>query len=220
MPDSIKGRFRQQQGLSGGSRLREVNPYAAEVPPLDCREFIERHSEYLDGQLSPDDWVEFDDHVARCAACERYDRVVRRGLLLLRNTTEVQPSEDFHERLEARLRSAEVESRMPMVADSRTVVMVAAVLALVGLTPMVPLLLRDSKPVVEAMAAEPVAERFDRAPWNFAPNTGLMLTPGPNAATLTASGPFTPLIVQAPVVSMQPSAPQITPWPVLMINNR
>jgi len=201
--------------------LREVNPYAAELPPLDCREFVERHSEYLDGQLSQEEWIDFDDHVAHCGACERYDRVVRRGLLLARNTVEVQPSPEFHDRLEARLRRVELEMREPLVADNRTALMIAAVLAFVGLTPLVPLLMRESNQVSEVSApAAAAAPTFEPVPWNFSPEAGLLLTSASNAATLTASGPFTPLVVQAPVVSERPTAPQITPWPVLMIGNR
>lgn len=198
-----------------------MNPYAAEQPPLDCREFVERHSEYLDGQLTQGEWVEFDDHIASCAVCERYDRVVRRGLLLIRNTVEVEPSPDFHDRLDARLRTVEMEIRGPIMPDNRTALMIAAVLAMIGLTPLVPLMMRDSATEIDAvLPAAPVAEAFDPVPWNFPSDDALLLTPGPNAATLTAAGPFTPLVVQAPVMAERTTAPQMTPWPVLMIGDR
>lgn len=42
-------------------------------------------------------------HLAECECCARYDTVVRRGLLVLRNLPTIEPSPDFFDRLSGKL---------------------------------------------------------------------------------------------------------------------
>ncbi len=46
-------------------------------------------------------------HIAECPSCAKRDAKIRRALLLFRNLPSIQPSVDFSERLEARLRSSQ-----------------------------------------------------------------------------------------------------------------
>lgn len=39
---------------------------------LDCREFVEQVTAYLDGALTPEAERDFIDHLALCDGCERY----------------------------------------------------------------------------------------------------------------------------------------------------
>jgi hypothetical protein len=70
---------------------------------MNCRDFRERHLAFLDHSLSEADLVAMRRHLAECPACERRDTAIRRGLLILRNLTPIEPSSDFAARLNARL---------------------------------------------------------------------------------------------------------------------
>src|SRR5688572_8334719 len=108
---------------------------------ITCQDLLEGHAEYLDGSLAVREARRFDAHIQVCKSCQRYDRVVRRGLLLARNLPEIEPSEHFHERLQARLMNLEAEPpRQPIVASSATALVVAAVLAVIALTPLLRLM--------------------------------------------------------------------------------
>jgi hypothetical protein len=72
---------------------------------MHCSEFRERHLSFLDGHMSQTDMVSMQRHLNECDACMRHDRALRRGLLVFRNLTPVQPSADFARRLQARLRA-------------------------------------------------------------------------------------------------------------------
>lgn len=52
--------------------------------PRACRKFIEGYSEYRDGRLDTEGRSFFLGHMAACSACRRYDRVIRRGVKVLR----------------------------------------------------------------------------------------------------------------------------------------
>lgn len=78
---------------------------------MDCREFIARHSELVDGALAPDDRTRLREHAERCSSCARYDRVVRRGGELVRQLLpRVEASSDFQPRLKHRLYHVRDES--------------------------------------------------------------------------------------------------------------
>lgn len=71
---------------------------------MDCSEFIERHSEYVDGEMPMADFGRWRDHVASCGKCARYDRTVRRGGQLVRDLLpRVEAAPDFRPRLRHRL---------------------------------------------------------------------------------------------------------------------
>ena len=75
---------------------------------MTCREFRRKHDAYVDDTLSG---VEFDrmaQHRRVCARCAQLDTRVRRALLVARNLPTIEPSADFGERLQARLRAERV----------------------------------------------------------------------------------------------------------------
>lgn len=71
---------------------------------MDCREFGTKHLAFVDDTLSAVDTAVMRHHLHICSHCARRDTSIRRGLLLARNLPIVQPSADFMERLNARLR--------------------------------------------------------------------------------------------------------------------
>jgi anti-sigma factor RsiW len=71
---------------------------------MDCREFGKKHLAFVDDTLSAVDTAVMRRHLQVCSCCARLDTRIRRGLLLARNLPVVQPSPDFAERLNTRLR--------------------------------------------------------------------------------------------------------------------
>ena len=71
---------------------------------MDCREFGKNHLAFVDDTLSAVDTATMRCHLQACSQCARLDTRIRRGLLLARNLPTIQPSPDFVERLNARLR--------------------------------------------------------------------------------------------------------------------
>ncbi len=56
--------------------------------PDGCRKFLDGYSEYRDGRLDTEDRSFFMGHMAQCSSCRRYDRVIRRGVRVLREPVE------------------------------------------------------------------------------------------------------------------------------------
>lgn len=82
---------------------------------MDCKEFRDNHSLYVDQMCSALEENEMREHALSCAKCARHDTVVRRSLLLVRNLPPIEPSADFRARLAARLR----EPAVPLAASTR-----------------------------------------------------------------------------------------------------
>jgi hypothetical protein len=178
---------------------------------LTCRDLLERHAEYLDGLVTDREARRFDNHLQSCRNCQRYDRVVRRGLLLARNLPEVEPSEHFHERLQARLMGLDSEPpREPIVANSATLLVIAAVLALIAVTPFLVNLDTGAEPVVVTSSSVPTFVPLGPAE--------LMPTPPshPTAAVLVRLDQpiyFSPVVISPPAVQTAPSAPRLISYP-------
>lgn len=100
---------------------------------MDCKEFLDKHSLYVDLMCSALEENEMREHARRCAKCSRHDMLVRRSLLLVRNLPTIEPSVGFRERLNERLRSsAPVETRRIRYRPRLRHYAVAAGLAFLG----------------------------------------------------------------------------------------
>jgi len=71
---------------------------------MDCREFCDNHVAFVDDTLAGIELVRMQRHIAECESCAKHDARVRRALLIFRNLPSIEPSADFSQRLEARLR--------------------------------------------------------------------------------------------------------------------
>lgn len=85
---------------------------------MDCREFGKKHLAFVDDTLSAVDTAAMRRHLHVCSRCARRDTRIRRGLLLAHNLPIVQPSADFMERLNARLREIGPIDRYAVTAPS------------------------------------------------------------------------------------------------------
>jgi hypothetical protein len=91
----------------------------------------------MDGEMPAADAERWRAHLSACALCARYDRVLRRGVGILRGEQHVKSDPEFM--LHLRYRLAHEEERMamgPVTASAATSVTVAAVLALAAWVPM------------------------------------------------------------------------------------
>jgi anti-sigma factor RsiW len=72
---------------------------------MDCREFCDKHVAFVDDTLAGIELVRMQRHLGECEICARRDAKIRRALLIFRNLPTIEPSADFSQRLEARLRN-------------------------------------------------------------------------------------------------------------------
>lgn len=141
---------------------------------MDCQEFLEGYSSYLDGVASLSEQARFEEHLDRCEACARYDRVVQRGLKVFRNLPRVHTSSDFLPRLRHRLYHVDdaIPERSRTTGGSAALVAVAAVgilaLAWMPFATRVPVEVELPAVSVEAPPPEPaeaLPSLFDRGPF-------------------------------------------------------
>lgn len=85
---------------------------------MKCEEFLKRYSEYRDERAAGDALEELERHREECEACARYDRVVSRGVRVLRGLPSPSPSPDFHDRLRHRI--YHLEDRIPAAGSWST----------------------------------------------------------------------------------------------------
>lgn len=148
---------------------------------MECKEFLEGYSAYLDGVMSREEEKAFRQHLERCEACTRYDRVVQRGIEIVRDLPRPDPSPDFLPRLRHRL--YHIEDGIPFDAARHGGSAALVAVAAVGLFALAWLPFATRMPVeveLPAVAVEapppPAAERelpslFDPGPF-VAPSGG------------------------------------------------
>jgi hypothetical protein len=162
---------------------------------LSCKEVLARHSEFLDGEMAALDADLWRTHLANCAACARYDRILRKGLGVVRSNA-AEPDAEFMVHLRYRL--AYEEQRMavgPVTAGAATSVTVAAVLALAAWLPiMIMSRMEEVENATMTMATQ------------LPPATSAIAWHGSNA--LTTLQPETPSA--APTITRQ-STPPVAP---------
>ncbi|MFL5497663.1 MAG: anti-sigma factor family protein [Gemmatimonadaceae bacterium] len=76
---------------------------------MDCREFCDQHLAFVDDTLAGIELVRMQRHIGECESCAKHDAKIRRALLVFRNLPPIEPSPDFSERLEARLKECHVD---------------------------------------------------------------------------------------------------------------
>lgn len=142
---------------------------------MRCEEFLEGYSDYLDGHLSQPERRRFSGHLDSCDSCSRYDRVVQRGLKVVRNLPRVNASSDFLPRLRHRI--YHIEDDIPFSGSRPGGSAALVAVAVVGLFALVWLPFASRVPVevelpavaVErpppAVAEEPLPSLFDSGPF-------------------------------------------------------
>lgn len=134
---------------------------------LSCSDCLARHSEYLDGVMDSITAEAWRIHLAECADCARYDRVVRRGLKVLAAQRQIEPTADFMAQLQQRLTIEDRRAAMrPMTSLAGASVAVAAMLAFAAWIPVL-ILANDTAPrAVQVAQAAPVTETASEIAWH------------------------------------------------------
>lgn len=125
---------------------------------MTCQEFLARYSDYLDERMDAIEAPRWRRHVEVCPACARYDRILRKGLPLMRSLPHIEPSHDFFPRLQHRLFHVDDDlkaGRRPSGAGVAASLAIAGALAMLAWGPLLgPEPDTDLAPV-EARATEP-----------------------------------------------------------------
>jgi hypothetical protein len=119
---------------------------------MSCSDFLDRFSEFRDGEIPPREAEGFREHLEACASCRRYIAVLERGIELLREGPSPELSSDFRERLQYSIYGLEEARRRRRLTGGGTktmaIVATAAVVSTVIWTPLGDLG-RDAEPSVE-----------------------------------------------------------------------
>lgn len=112
---------------------------------MDCADFLENHSDFLDRRLEVYPLEAYRDHIAGCPSCARYDRVVQRGLRLVHEIEPTRPAPDFDSALQNRFYQLQGTLARQQAALSRvTAVALLSAAALVLATGLPTLTARES----------------------------------------------------------------------------
>jgi len=91
---------------------------------MECAEFLERYSEFLDGEIEASRVPAFQHHIVSCSGCAEYDRVVRRGLRLVRELEPPEATPDIVPQLQRRF--LDTSERSPWIEYTRAAVVAGA----------------------------------------------------------------------------------------------
>jgi hypothetical protein len=103
--------------MRGEGTLRRADG-TIEVPTrcgMDCREFRETFSDYVDGLLAEADEVRGREHLGACACCRRFEHGYRAGVSVLKGLPAIGPPRDLGARILHRIR---LQPALPVVAGS------------------------------------------------------------------------------------------------------
>jgi hypothetical protein len=139
---------------------------------MDCDVFLDGYSDFRDGLLAQGERAAFVAHLASCASCARYDRVLGQGVCMLRDEPPLEVSEDFMARLQHRIYH-EDEARASRGRGSRARV-VAGTLAAAAAVGAVTLVQADgARPPADSPLAVQAAGASDIAAEAHDAQTGL-----------------------------------------------
>lgn len=168
---------------------------------MTCADFLARYSEYLDEMLDPLETARWGGHVSQCGRCAHYDRVMRRGLHLVREMPMIEPAPDFHARLQRRL-DRDVPIGFERAAPAAGVMLSLAVAGIIALIAWSPLLRTSTEPdgagapVAAGLVPAPAARQAAAPPdWWSEPARPMAVA---GYASRSLPGPYSPLLVAGP----------------------
>ena len=135
---------------------------------VTCNEFLERYSDYRDGIIQGQDRLRLEGHLAVCRQCQGYDARIARGIIVLQNSGEIEPSNA----LKAQLRERIAAGRRPELPLMPTYAGVLAALVLIASVavvlldapePQVQTIVIDSAPITPALPVSTAAQPAARA---------------------------------------------------------
>jgi anti-sigma factor RsiW len=170
---------------------------------MTCQESLALYSEYLDGALPPEVRERFEVHLARCDSCAHYHRVLRKGLRLVHEMPELEPSSDFQDRLQHRIFHLMDERIEPRRRGRAGTVASIAALGMIAFAVWQPAT-EDTPAFGTTPAAEMLEIRTSHDPgvqagWLVGSSAGYMNPAAQPSISLAFPGPYSPLIVEPPL---------------------
>jgi hypothetical protein len=147
---------------------------------MECAEFLERYSEFLDGEVEASRVPAYQRHILSCSGCAEYDRVMRRGLRLVRELEPPEASPDIVPQLQRRF--LDRSERSPWIEYSRAALVAGATTLAIMATASIPNLSTGDRAVqlppvvVETPASRGVPSLFAPPP-TFAPQASFLTVP-------------------------------------------
>lgn len=177
---------------------------------MNCRDFLDRHTEYVDGVIDSPTAVRMSEHARSCPSCARYDRVVRRSGELVRDLLPaIGVSTDFGPRMRHRLYH-ERDDLARRRAGSASVFAAAASFVLLVAGAGAVALVAEGTPVVNAQIV------WAETPRPYTPlrshAVAVPLAPSLPGATLKDAAPATPIQAEARGHDAHVASPAA--WPV------
>lgn len=174
---------------------------------LTCSEVLERHSEYLDGEMPKADAARWREHLAICASCARYDRVLRNGLKLFSALPHTEPDSDFTTYIKFRIAEEQRRSTSRSFSTYANFSSVAAVLALAALLPVLLMVHLPATPSSASHRANDIHVTANEIAWHgemvdepshdsLERPVASLEAPNPGAAVIDKG--YTPLILESP----------------------
>ncbi len=153
---------------------------------MDCEEFLADYSDFLDRNFEENALHCYCEHLLTCPSCADYDRVMRRGLNLVRQLDPPEPCADCSAPVQYRLRDRKPLSNPPVSQAGSLRAAGLAAAALVGLAALFVVLPGSGAVELPPVVVEsPDAGAGSTALWGasprFAPNPRLLEVPDPGA---------------------------------------
>ncbi len=107
---------------------------------MDCSEYLEHASEFLDGRIEGPLALELEAHLSECPSCSRHRTTLEKGLQIFRSLSKVEVPADFRPRLAHRIYHLEdgsciARESLGSGATTASVLAIAVLLAVVAWTP-------------------------------------------------------------------------------------
>jgi predicted anti-sigma-YlaC factor YlaD len=180
---------------------------------MDCAEFLESYSDYLDQRFEVYPQSEYCHHLGGCRPCGEYDRVVRRGLALFRQLEPPDTTPDFV----SSLRSSVSQDRfqhadVPSMWVSSLATLSAAVLIAVAVAPLLSGRAGSVQlpPVVIEAPQDAGASLWGPTP-RLAPRSNLLLAPSLSVDPLRVLPSGRPSLFRAPLRATDRDRPSSEP---------
>lgn len=176
---------------------------------MDCEAFLEDYSDFLDRRFEAHPLIAYTEHILSCESCAEYDRVVRRGLRLVRQLGPPDTNPSFKPRLRRSLYELSRDGLGPRDYIVGTVLTAATAFGLLALA-VTPTLRARSAVELPPVIVEVPAETPPPSLWGPVPRftrpPAMMLAPEFNDDPIFAPPSDRVQLFRAPLRSTAPVA--------------
>lgn len=184
---------------------------------MNCQEFLDNYSDYLDRRLEIPGLAEYGEHLRECRSCGEYDRVMHRGLHLIRELEPPESTPDFATNLRSNIFAVQDSlqgNNRPLTAALTVATLAASLLFIVAALPVFSGN-RDVMQLPPVVVDPPVRSSASVSLWGpaptFRPATNLLLVPNLSDNPLRAIPPERLSLFRTPLPVAGPTRPADPP---------